>query len=190
MLADAQAEYDKTSARVANLTKEVDNWGLGTKRGRQANEALTGAIDAQSTAAAALEKAQRNLSQTQNAVGIAQANLNGNMAQGIDLLKRNGEEAGVAAGMMNQLGKAIGFAAGQKEKFNATSLTVQRDPKQQQVLDDLYSQNELLSETNLRKREQLKVEQQLRKLGADDETIRIARENAGANFDLAESQKR
>lgn len=189
VLADAQAEYDKTSARVANLTKEVDNWGLGTKRGRQANEALTGAIDAQSTAAAALEKAQRNLSQTQNAVGIAQANLNGNMAQGIDLLKRNGEEAGVAAGMMNQLGKAIGFAAGQKEKFNATSLTVQRDPKQQQVLDDLYSQNELLSETNLRKREQLKVEQQLRKLGADDETIRIARENAGANFDLAESQK-
>lgn len=189
VLADAQAEYDKTSARVANLTKEVDNWGLGTKRGRQANEALIGAIDAQSTAAAALEKAQRNLSQTQNAVGIAQANLNGNMAQGIDLLKRNGEEAGVAAGMMNQLGKAIGFAAGQKEKFNATSLTVQRDPKQQQVLDDLYSQNELLSETNLRKREQLKVEQQLRKLGADDETIRIARENAGANFDLAESQK-
>lgn len=189
VLADAQAEYDKTSARVANLTKEVDNWGLGTKRGRQANEALTGAIDAQSTAAAALEKAQRNLSQTQNAVGIAQANLNGNMAQGIDLLKRNGEEAGVAAGMMNQLGKAIGFAAGQKEKFNATSLTVQRDPKQQQVLDELYSQNELLSETNLRKREQLKVEQQLRKLGADDETIRIARENAGANFDLAESQK-
>lgn len=189
VLADAQAEYDKTSARVAKLTKEVDNWGLGTKRGRQANEALTGAIDAQSTAAAALEKAQRNLSQTQNAVGIAQANLNGNMAQGIDLLKRNGEEAGVAAGMMNQLGKAIGFAAGQKEKFNATSLTVQRDPKQQQVLDDLYSQNELLSETNLRKREQLKVEQQLRKLGADDETIRIARENAGANFDLAESQK-
>lgn len=189
VLADAQAEYDKTSARVANLTKEVDNWGLGTKRGRQANEALTGAIDAQSTAAAALEKAQRNLSQTQNAVGIAQANLNGNMAQGIDLLKRNGEEAGVAAGMMNQLGKAIGFATGQKEKFNATSLTVQRDPKQQQVLDDLYSQNELLSETNLRKREQLKVEQQLRKLGADDETIRIARENAGANFDLAESQK-
>ena len=189
VLADAQAEYDKTSARVANLTKEVDNWGLGTKRGRQANEALTGAIDAQSTAAAALEKAQRNLSQTQNAVGIAQANLNGNMAQGIDLLKRNSEEAGVAAGMMNQLGKAIGFAAGQKEKFNATSLTVQRDPKQQQVLDDLYSQNELLSETNLRKREQLKVEQQLRKLGADDETIRIARENAGANFDLAESQK-
>lgn len=189
VLADAQAEYDKTSARVANLTKEVDNWGLGTKRGRQANEALTGAIDDQSTAAEALEKAQRNLSQTQNAVGIAQANLNGNMAQGIDLLKRNGEEAGVAAGMMNQLGKAIGFAAGQKEKFNATSLTVQRDPKQQQVLDDLYSQNELLSETNLRKREQLKVEQQLRKLGADDETIRIARENAGANFDLAESQK-
>lgn len=189
VLADAQAEYDKTSARVANLTKEVDNWGLGTKRGRQANEALTGAIDAQSTAAAALEKAQRNLSQTQNAVGIAQANLNGNMAQGIDLLKRNGEEAGVVAGMMNQLGKAIGFAAGQKEKFNATSLTVQRNPKQQQVLDDLYSQNELLSETNLRKREQLKVEQQLRKLGADDETIRIARENAGANFDLAESQK-
>lgn len=189
VLADAQAEYDKTSARVANLTKEVDNWGLGTKRGRQANEALTGAIDAQSTAAAALEKAQSNLSQTQNAVGIAQANLNGNMAQGIDLLKRNSEEAGVAAGMMNQLGKAIGFAAGQKEKFNATSLTVQRDPKQQQVLDDLYSQNELLSETNLRKREQLKVEQQLRKLGADDETIRIARENAGANFDLAESQK-
>ncbi|STQ70186.1 phage tail tape measure protein [Hafnia alvei] len=135
------------------------------------------------------EKAGTRLSQTKSAIVIAQANLNGNMKQGIDLLRRDGEEAGVAAGMMNQLGKAIAFAAGQKEKFNATSLTVQRDPKQQQVLDDLYSQNELLSETNLRKREQLKVEQQLRKLGADDETIRIARENAGANFDLAESQK-
>lgn len=186
---DAASSVDTLKSRLASAQESLDSASKGSARYAEANRLVTKYTNELAIAEADAEKAGTRLSQTKSAIVIAQANLNGNMKQGIDLLRRDGEEAGVAAGMMNQLGKAIGFAAGQKEKFNATSLTVQRDPKQQQVLDDLYSQNELLSETNLRKREQLKVEQQLRKLGADDETIRIARENAGANFDLAESQK-
>ncbi|TBL46407.1 hypothetical protein EYY98_24025 [Obesumbacterium proteus] len=186
---DAASSVDTLKSRLASAQESLDSASKGSARYAEANRLVTKYTNELAIAEADAEKAGTRLSQTKSAIVIGQANLNGNMKQGIDLLRRDGEEAGVAAGMMNQLGKAIGFAAGQKEKFNATSLTVQRDPKQQQVLDDLYSQNELLSETNLRKREQLKVEQQLRKLGADDETIRIARENAGANFDLAESQK-
>ncbi|HEI8866081.1 TPA: tape measure protein [Serratia odorifera] len=187
---DASDAYEKASKRVVNLQRELDNWGTGTKRGRQAAMALESAIDNQSIAFAELEKAQRNLSQTQSAVGIASAQMNGTFEQGIGLLARHSEQSGIAAGMMNQLGKQIKFAAGEQDKFNSSSLGVSRDPKAQKVLDDLYQQNELLSETNLRKRAQLKVEQDLRKIGADEGTIRIARENAAANYDLLESQQK
>ncbi|CAI2000595.1 Phage-related minor tail protein [Serratia ficaria] len=186
---DASDGYDKASKRVANLQREVDNWGEGTKRGRQAAEALTGAIDNQNIAFAELEKAQRNLSQTQSAVGIASAQMNGTFEQGIGLLSRHGEQAGFAAGMMNQLGKQLNFAAGAQENFNASSLKITRPKNVQDYLDGLQAQVELQGELNDRKRAQLKAEQQIRKLGGTDADVNLARERAAAEYDSMQAQQ-
>lgn len=186
---DASDEYDKASKRVANLQREVDNWGNGTTRGRQAAEALTGAVDNQSIAFAELDRAQRNLSQTQSAVGIASAQLNGTFEQGIGLLSRHGEQAGFAAGMMNQLGRQLNFAAGAQEKFNASNLKITRPKNVQDYLDGLQDQVELQAELNDKKRAQLKAEQQIRRLGGSEADVVLARERAAAEYDSLQAQQ-
>ncbi|RYA84625.1 hypothetical protein DD593_31250, partial [Enterobacter cloacae complex sp. 742-ADZ3-9B] len=118
-VADAQKEFNDATAAVQRQEREIANWGTNTTRGRQAAEALGGAQDKLAIAALELERAQNRLSQTQNAINIGRATLNGTMRQGIDLLRRDGEEAGVAAGMMGRLGDMINFAAKAKEKFNS-----------------------------------------------------------------------
>ncbi|PTA77175.1 tape measure protein [Serratia sp. Nf2] len=186
---DASDEYDKASKRVANLQREVDNWGNSTTRGRQAAEALTGAIDNQNIAFAELDRAQRNLSQTQSAVGIASAQLNGTFEQGIGLLSKHGEQAGFAAGMMNQLGKQLNFAAGAQEKFNASNLKITRPKNVQDYLDGLQDQVELQAELNDKKRAQLKAEQQIRRLGGTEADVVLARERAAAEYDSLQAQQ-
>ncbi|EOF8233871.1 tape measure protein [Yersinia enterocolitica] len=187
-LAVAQEAYDNAAYSVSNYTKVIKDYGLNTTTGRQAAEALTGAQDRLAIAANELSIAQNRVDKTQNAVNIGRAALNGTLLEGIDLLRRDGQEAGVVAGMMNKLGQAINVASGAKERFNSTSLSIQRDPKAQKVLDDLYQQNELLAETDLRKRAQLKTEQELRAINADDNTVRIGREQAGAAYDKQVAQ--
>lgn len=186
---EAQEAYDKATSKVKGYQKEIDNWGESTKRGRQAQEAMGSALDNQAIAADNLQAAQNRLSRVNSTVGIAQAELNGQLRQGIDLLKRNGDEVGVVAGMMNQLGRSINFASAAKEKFNSQSLKVDRPVKVQDFLDKQSQQIELQSELNARKREQLKAEQEIRALGGSDADIRMARERAGAEYDALEAQR-
>lgn len=190
--AEARLEFDKATAALNFQKKELENWGTGTKRGRQAAEALGGAQDRLAIAAYNLERAENRYSQTLSAINIGRSTLNGTMRQGIDLLRRDGEEAGVAAGKMNQLGKAINFVAVAKEKFNATSLIVTRPKDIQDYLDGQQDQIELQSELNDRKREQLKAEMDIRSLakkGGDSDTdqverdVKLARERAGVSYD-------
>ncbi|KMK11025.1 hypothetical protein ABW06_23335 [Pluralibacter gergoviae] len=188
-VADAQKEFDSATAAVQRQQREIDNWGTNTTRGRQAAEALGGAQDSLAVATLDLERAQNRLSQTQNAIEMGRATLNGTMRQGIDLLKRDGEEAGIAAGMMNKLGSMIDFATKAKERFNSSSLMVDRPQKVQEYLDKLQDQVTLQSELNDRKREQLKAEQDIRKLGGTDADVRLARERAGAEYDAQQAQK-
>lgn len=196
-VAEAKKEFNDATYAVQFQQKEINNWGTNTTRGRQAAEALGGAQDKLSIAALNLERAQNRLSQTQNAINIGRATLNGTMKQGIDLLRRDGEQAGVAAGMMSQLGNMINFAARAKDKFNSSSLTVSRPKDIQDYLDKQQDQITLQSELNERKRAQLKAEQDIRNLAAKDNAspedtenyVRLARERAGADFDLEKAEK-
>lgn len=200
-VADAQKEFNDATAAVQRQEREIANWGTNTTRGRQAAEALGGAQDKLAIAALELERAQNRLSQTQNAINIGRATLNGTMRQGIDLLRRDGEEAGVAAGMMGRLGDMINFAAKAKDKFNSSSLMVDRPKDAQDYLDKLQDQVTLQSELNDRKRAQLKAEQDIRKLyagSANDEKsklqmerdVSLARERAAAEYDAQQAQQK
>ncbi|EMX9242518.1 TPA: tape measure protein [Klebsiella pneumoniae] len=187
-VADAKKSYDDAAYAVKNYNNEISNYG-NTTRGRQAAEALSGAQDRLAIATFELEKAQNRLSQTQNAINIGRATLNGTMKQGIDLLRRDGQEAGIAAGMMSKLGDMINFAAKAKEKFNSSSLMVERPKDVQEYLDKLQDQVTLQSELNDRKRAQLRAEQDIRKLGGSEADVNLARDRAAAEFDAQQAQQ-
>ncbi len=188
-VSDAQKEFNDATSAVQRQQREITNWGTNTTRGRQAAEALSGAQDNLAIATLELEKAQNRLSQTQNAINIGRATLNGTMKQGIDLLRRDGQEAGIAAGMMSKLGDMINFAAKAKDKFNSSSLMVERPKDVQEYLDKLQDQVTLQSELNDRKRAQLRAEQDIRKLGGSEADVNLARDRAAAEFDAQQAQQ-
>lgn len=188
-VSDAQKEFNDATSAVQRQQREIANWGTNTTRGRQAAEALGGAQDNLAIATLELEKVQNRLSQTQNAINIGRATLNGTMKQGIDLLRRDGQEAGIAAGMMSKLGDMINFAAKAKDKFNSSSLMVERPKDVQEYLDKLQDQVTLQSELNDRKRAQLKAEQDIRKLGGTDADVNLARDRAAAEYDAQQAQQ-
>lgn len=190
-VSDAQKEFDEATYHVRDLQKEIDNWGTGTKRGRQAAEALTGAIDEQSQAALNLDNAQRQLSQTQSAIGMLQAQMNGQMEQGIDLLSRNTQEVGIAEGMMKKFGDAINFATRAKEKFNSTSLKVDRSEKGDELLKQLQKENELLSITDKRERAVASARQKALDAGVADNSnqLRQIEEQAAALYDKQQAER-
>ncbi|HIF7874801.1 TPA: tape measure protein [Klebsiella pneumoniae] len=188
-VSDAQKEFNDATSAVQRQQREIANWGTNTTRGRQAAEVLGGAQDNLAIATLELEKAQNRLSQTQNAINIGRATLNGTMKQGIDLLRRDGQEAGIAAGMMSKLGDMINFAAKAKDKFNSSSLMVERPKDVQEYLDKLQDQVTLQSELNDRKRAQLRAEQDIRKLGGSEADVNLARDRAAAEFDAQQAQQ-
>lgn len=136
---------------------------------------------------AKVEAEQSKLSQTISKAGILRAQMNGGFRQGIDLLKRDGQEASVTAGLFGQLGDAINFAGRAKEKFNSQSLIVERPKNVQDYLDKLNDQVEIQGELNDRKRAQLKVEKDIRSLGGSEQDVLLARERAGAEFDATKA---
>ncbi|MEN4889214.1 tape measure protein [Erwinia billingiae] len=181
---DAQKTYDKTTFRISDLRKEVDNWGKGTTRGRQAAEALSGAMDDQYIAAEALEKAQRRLSQTQSAINLGQAQLTTGLKTGIDLLSRESGAAGDAAGMMNHFAQSINQAATAKDRFNSSSLQIPRSAKADDYNKDLADENALLAITDKRLRAVTKSRMEAGGKGGNQNQINTAGELAGAQYDL------
>lgn len=194
---EAQEAFNKATAAVKRQEREIEKYGTVVTRGRQAAEALPKLLDDQAIAAGNLEAAQKRLSQVQSAIGLAQSQLNGTRREGIDLLRRENTETGIAAGMIRQLGNAMDFTTKKKEEFNATSLMVERPAGVQSYLDSQLDQIELQSELNDKKRAQLKAEQEIRALVkssgvkvTDEDTesyVRTARERAGAEFDATKA---
>ncbi|EBV6304152.1 hypothetical protein AC844_20555 [Salmonella enterica subsp. enterica serovar Hadar] len=184
-VAEAQKKFNDASYAVSNYNREIERYG-NTKRGREATEALAGAQDRLSIATLDLERAQNRLSQTQNAINIGRATLNGTMRQGIDLLRRDGEEAGVTAGMMGKLGDMINFAAKAKEKYNSSSLMVMRSEDGDKILSSLEKQNSLLSITDKKERAVAEARQAALDAGVDAHSnqMRQIEEAAAKRYDL------
>ncbi|HBC7496899.1 TPA: tape measure protein [Klebsiella oxytoca] len=136
-----------------------------------------------------VDEAETKLSRTTSSLGLLRAHANGQFREGIDLLRRDGQEAGVVAGLMNNLGDAINFASRAKEKFNSSSLKVERPKNVQDYLDKLQEQVTLQSELNDRKRAQLKAEQDIRNLGGSEADVNLARDRAAAEFDAQQAQQ-
>ncbi|CAI2427413.1 Phage-related minor tail protein [Serratia liquefaciens] len=198
-------EVKNSEARLADLTARLENAKAAVSGLSQGNLFYSDAISKVNQLesehiqlTAQIESEQSKLSQTVSKAGILRAQLNGTLVQGIDLLKRDGHEASVSAGLFNQLGNALDIASKAKDKFNSSSIKIERPQNIQDYLDKQEQQVELQSELNDRKRAQLKAEQDIRNLAGKDNTdgaskdrleqdILLARQRAGAEFDATKA---
>lgn len=177
------------NARLEEAKKAVAGMSQGDLLYASAVDNLNTLQSEQIQLTAQVERERNKLSQTISKTGILQAQANGTFEQGIDLLKRDGHEAGVAAGLFNQLGDALNLAAGAKEKFNSQSLKVERPKNVQDYLDKLSDQVEIQGELNERKRAQLQAEKEIRALGGSEADVLLARQRAAAEFDGVKAQQ-
>ncbi|CAI2158338.1 Phage-related minor tail protein [Serratia entomophila] len=186
-LGELQTAHQENINRLYNAQQALNNAAEGSWAYNSASAAVTEAQDQVAQSARDVDTAETKLSRTKSTLGLVQAQLSGKLEQGVDLLRRDGEEAGVAAGMMNHLGNAINFASRAKDKFNSQSLIVERPKNVQDYLDKLNDQVEIQSELNDRKRAQLKAEKDIRTLGGSEQDVMLARERAGAEFDATKA---
>ncbi|EBJ4216912.1 tape measure protein [Salmonella enterica] len=184
-IASLRAEYEQLEQKKTFIEQAAQIRGTAAAADDLAEANRNLAVQADK-----VEQAENKLSRTTSSLGLLRAQANGQFREGIDLLRRDGEEAGVAAGMMGKLGDMINFAAKAKEKFNSSSLMVERPKDVQDYLDKLQDQVTLQSELNDRKRAQLKAEQDIRKLGGTEADVRLARERAAAEYDAQQAQQK
>ncbi|EEO0150180.1 tape measure protein [Salmonella enterica subsp. enterica serovar Agona] len=136
-----------------------------------------------------VEQAENKLSRTTSSLGLLRAQANGQFREGIDLLRMDGEEAGTVAGLMNNLGDAINFAAKAKDKFNSSSLMVMRSEDGDKLLSNLEKQNSLLSITDKKERAVAEARQAALDAGVDAHSnqMRQIEEAAAKRYDLQQA---
>ncbi len=183
-LADLRTEYEQLEQKKTFIEQAAQIRGATAVAGDLSEVNRDLAIQA-----GKVDEAETKLSRTTSSLGLLRAQANGQFREGIDLLRRDGQEAGVVAGLMNNLGNAINFASRAKEKFNSSSLKVERPKNVQDYLDKLQEQVTLQSELNDRKRAQLKAEQDIRNLGGSEADVNLARDRAAAEYDAQQAQQ-
>ncbi|TKK33187.1 tape measure protein [Pantoea agglomerans] len=183
-LKDNQSTIEANELQQERLRRTLGSLQEGSLLYKVALSELADAQSEHTQLLAQNETAQNKLSQTVSKTGILRAQFNGEFAQGIDLLKRDGDQAGVTAGLMSQLGNAIDFASRAKDKFNSTSLQIPRSDKADAYNKDLADENTLLAITDKRLRTVTKARMEAADKGGNQNQVNAAGQLAGAQYDL------
>ncbi|MCV9377361.1 tape measure protein [Hafnia alvei] len=185
-IVDLQAEMDNLQQKKAFIEQAANIRGAEAVAEDYAS--VQRDIDIQ---AGKVDAAETKLSQTISKTGILRAQLNGTLQSGIELLKRDGEEAGIAAGMMNHLGNSLDFASRAKDKFNSSSIQIPVSKEADKFNSQLEQQNELLSITDKRLRAVTKARMEAESRGGNVNQVNTAGDLAGKQYDLekAESER-
>lgn len=183
-LKDNQSTIEANELQQERLRRTLGSLQEGSLLYKVALSELADAQSEHTQLLAQNETAQNKLSQTVSKTGILRAQFNGEFAQGIDLLKRDGDQAGVTAGLMSQLGNAIDFASRAKDKFNSTSLQIPRSDKADAYNKDLADENTLLAITDKRLRAVTKARMEATDKGGNQNQVNAAGQLAGAQYDL------
>lgn len=185
-IVDLQAEMDNLQQKKAFIEQAANIRGAEAVAEDYAS--VQRDIDIQ---AGKVDAAETKLSQTISKTGILRAQLNGTLQSGIELLKRDGEEAGIAAGMMNHLGNSLDFASRAKDKFNSSSIQIPVSKEADKFNSQLEQQNELLSITDKKLRAVTKARMEAESRGGNVNQVNTAGELAGKQYDLekAESER-
>lgn len=183
-IADLRAEYDQLEKKKTFIEQAAQMRGSAAVAEDLAEANRNLAIQADK-----VEQAENKLSRTTSSLGLLRAQANGQFREGIDLLRRDGEEASVTAGMMGKLGDMINFAAKAKEKYNSSSLMVMRSEDGDKLLSNLEKQNSLLSITDKKERAVAEARQAALDAGVDAHSnqMRQIEEAAAKRYDLQEA---
>ncbi|HAS0916546.1 TPA: tape measure protein [Enterobacter asburiae] len=183
-IADLRAEYDQLEKKKTFIEQAAQMRGSAAVAEDLAEANRNLAIQADK-----VEQAENKLSRTTSSLGLLRAQANGQFREGIDLLRRDGEEASVTAGMMGKLGDMINFAAKAKEKYNSSSLMVMRSEDGDKLLSSLEKQNNLLSITDKKERAVAEARQAALDAGVDAHSnqMRQIEEAAAKRYDLQEA---
>ncbi|HED0394297.1 TPA: tape measure protein [Yersinia enterocolitica] len=188
---DAQHAFDLASREVRTAQALLNAYGNDAEKAKKYTAELTSAQDKQNIALDSLTNAQNALGQATNGAEVLQSQLNGTRKEGIELLKRDNQEVGVATGLMKQLGAAINFANRAKGNFNSSTLSVERSADADKILDDLKQENALLAIKDDRQRAIAKARQDGVSKGAapGSNQLRQIEEEAARRFDLQQVKK-
>ncbi|HEN3507496.1 TPA: tape measure protein [Yersinia enterocolitica] len=189
---DAQHAFDLASREVRTAQALLNAYGNDTEKAKKYTAELTSAQDKQNIALDSLTNAQNALGQATNGAEVLQSQLNGTRKEGIELLKRDNQEVGVATGLMKQLGAAINFANRAKGNFNSSTLSVERSADADKILDDLKQENALLAIKDDRQRAITKARLDGVSKGAapGSNQLRQIEEEAARRFDLQQVKKK
>ncbi|CDK64318.1 Phage tail length tape-measure protein 1 [Morganella morganii IS15] len=199
MIAKATQHMSTQKDEIKELGSEIDSLNERYKKAGERNYSLAGAesdrakiLNEIKIKQAELDTKTTEYSRTLNSTGLMQAKLNGELLQGADLLKaQSGSVLPNASAALKAYGLNLEDATRAKQRFNATSLTVERSQDGDKLLENLRKQNELLAITDDRQRAIATAKQKAEEAGvkADSTQMQQIEDEAARNYDLAYAKK-
>ncbi|MER1711497.1 tape measure protein [Proteus mirabilis] len=119
----------QAAEKVRELEADLALAKVGTSQYESITRQLTGAQDKLAIATDSATKASNNYSRTKNTISFIQADLNGELKQGAELLQRESSILPNAKDAWNAYGFSIERATRQKKEFNAQSLIMEWSDK-------------------------------------------------------------
>lgn len=199
MIAKATQHMSTQKDEIKELGSEIDSLNERYKKVGERNYSLAGAesdrakiLNEIKIKQAELDTKTTEYSRTLNSTGLMQAKLNGELLQGADLLKaQSGSVLPNASAALKAYGLNLEDATRAKQRFNATSLTVERSQDGDKLLENLRKQNELLAITDDRQRAIATAKQKAEEAGvkADSTQMQQIENEAARSYDLADAKK-
>lgn len=188
-LSENEATLAGLNVRLEAARKAVQDLGTGSLLYAGALDNLN-TLESQSIQLTAKVENERNkLSQTISKTGILSAQMNGTFEQGIDLLRRDGQEVGVTTGLLNQLGNALDIAGKAKDNFNSKSLILPENAKVQQYVDGLREESDLLAISDKRLRSVTEARNKAFAAGGNVNQVNAAGDLAGTIYDQQKAEQ-
>lgn len=128
-LLNAVIAHSKAIGAVKDLESQVAKATPGTSKYTSLTNQLTSAQDDLAIATNNAQKATNDYSRTKSTISLIQADLNGTLKQGAELLQREASMLPDVAAGWNSYGFSIKRATQEKKDFNAQSLVVQWSDK-------------------------------------------------------------
>ncbi|EMI7477882.1 tape measure protein [Morganella morganii] len=199
MIAKATQHMSTQKDEIKELGSEIDSLNERYKKAGERNYSLAGAesdrakiLNEIKIKQAELDTKTTEYSRTLNSTGLMQAKLNGELLQGADLLKAQSSSVlPNASAALKAYGLNLEDATRAKQRFNATSLTVERSQDGDKLLENLRKQNELLAITDDRQRAIATAKQKAEEAGvkADSTQMQQIENEAARSYDLADAKK-
>ncbi|MEQ5315758.1 tape measure protein [Providencia vermicola] len=190
-VSEAEKSFNDLTAKINRYNETIKNYGINTRRGREAADALKLTLNDQAIAAGELEKAKQRLSQTESLITLGTAKFNGELLTGAELLTKQANSIlPNASAALRSYGLDLDKATKSKQKFNAQSLFLDFGGEQGEALKKKIERELALSKVEGEAKVKLQIGFAAADAGVTDEkAIERLQQNAIATFNNNEAKK-